>query len=103
MIRWMLLLMRWVLWGPPGRSAPPAETTPLNVGSARAMGWTYGAVVTSVYLNRNHKGQPYFKVTFRRLVKDGRNVSNSFLIDDLKDVELGIARVRAWIHDSRIT
>jgi len=104
MIRWLFLLIRLVFWGPPQRGKQtPQEDQPLNVGSSRAAGWTYGDVVTSVYLNRNYKGQPYFKVGFRRLVKDGRHVSNSFFVDDLKDVEFGIARARAWLHDSKIT
>ena len=103
MIRWLFRMFRLVLWGAPPKRVEPQEPTPLNVGSSRAVGFTYGDVVTNVYLNRNHKGQPYFKVGFRRLVKDGRNVSNSFFVDDLKDVEFGIARVRAWVHDSQIT
>ena len=104
MIRWLFQLIRLIFWGRPqqGKQTSP-EGQLLNVGSSRVAGWTYGDVVTSVYLNRNHKGQPYFKVGFRRLVKDGRNVSNSFFVDDLKDVEFGIARVRAWVHDSQIT
>ena len=103
MIRWLFKLIRLVFWGPPKRREQPQEGQLLNVSSSRVSGWTYGDVVTSVFLNRNHKGQPYFKVSFRRLVKDGRQVSNSFFVDDLKGVELGIARVRAWVHDSKIT
>jgi hypothetical protein len=79
------------------------EPTPLNVGSSRITGWTYGDVVTDVYLNRNQDGQPYFKVAFSRKVKDERHVSRSFFVDDLKDLEYGIARVRAWVYDSKIT
>ena len=104
MIPWLMGLLRLILWGRAHKvRVQPPESTPLNVGSSRATGWTYGDVVTNVYLNRTHRGQPYFKVTFRRLVKDGRNTSNSFFIDDLKDIEFGIARVRAWVHDSKIT
>ncbi len=103
MIPWLIKLFRWVLWGSSKWRLPAPESPPLNVGSSRACGWTYGDVITSVYLNHNHKGQPYFKATFRKVVKDGRYASNSFLIDDLKDIEFGIARVRAWVHDSKIT
>ncbi len=103
MLKWMFKILRVVFWGPPVRREQPQELQALNVGSSRVAGWTYGDVVTNVYLNRNHTGRPYFKVEFRRLVRDGRRVSNSFFVDDLKDIEFGIARVRAWVHDSRIT
>jgi hypothetical protein len=105
MIRVLFQLIWRLFWGSAPKQGKPApeEGQLLNVGSSRAAGWTYGDVVTSVYLNRNYKGQPYFKVGFRRLVKDGRHVSNSFFVDDLKDVEFGIARARAWLHDSKIT
>ena len=98
MIKWLLRLLFRTLWG-----APPRPDVPLNVGSGTVKGWTYGDVVTNVYLNHNRHGKPYYKVTFRKLVKDGRNVSNSFFIDDLENVQRGIVRVRAWVHDSENT
>ena len=103
MIMSLFRLIRLVLWGTPLVHVPPSEPTPLNVGSSWANGWTYGNIRTTVYLNRNYKGQPYFKVDFKRLVNDHRRGSNSFFMDELQSIEFGITRARAWVYDSNLT
>jgi len=102
MIRWLFRLLRLLFWGPPLRRLPPKEAHHRNLRDSLQF-WTYGMVRTDLYLNRNRKGQPYFKVTFIRLVNDERGTSNSYFLDDLVDIERAIAKIRAWVHDSNLT
>lgn len=97
MVRWLLHFLYAVLWG-----SPKKPDVPLNVGSNRVMGWQSRYVLMNVFMNHTLTGKPYLKVQFKKQVgKDKeKHLANSFLVDDLADIEKCIARIRAWLRDN---
>lgn len=95
MLRWVLRLLYVWLWG------RPEQPTLVKTGSNSLKTITYGNVRMEIFLNHSRKGQPYYKIEFRHLARDGRS-SPSFFVDDLKDLVDLIGVARAWIHDSNL-
>lgn len=96
MVRWFLRLLYVWLWG-----RPPDQPISVKTGSNSLKTKIYGNVKMEIFLNHSRKGQPYFKIEFKHLARDGRS-SPSFFVDDLKNLVDLVAVARAWIHDSNL-
>ena len=98
MIKWLWRLLVRVLWGKPTR--PTQDIAVTQIGSDRAKPIMYGRMVVQVYLNRRADGtlNPKFRVR-REVKKNGGKLVDSFFLEDIDDVILGLHRAKAWAND----
>jgi hypothetical protein len=102
MIKLILIILKWSLWGP---EAPKAKDVPMPVATNTVQEMRSGKMSARVFLNRDALRKPYFKVTFSKVYgkeKEGERFGKSFLVEDLDDLEKLIRQVRAWIGDSKV-
>ena len=100
MIRQLLRLLWWIVWGKPirGRNRDLVVT---DVSSERSKPIRYGRMVIQIFLNRRKDGSLNPKLRIRREVgRDGSSLVDNFFLEDIDDVMRCLVRARAWIHDT---
>ena len=101
MIRKLLQLLWWIVWGTTPTRGRKRDVIVTDVNSERAKPIRYGRMVIQIFLNRRKDGRLNPKMRIRRAVgREGSSLVDNFFLEDIDDVERCLIRAKAWIHDT---